>query len=40
MAFRGRNLAVSSPNHYNSSKKTIRNMGTVKVYMVIQKCTT
>ena len=32
MAFRGRNLAVSSKNHYNSGKKTIRNMGKANVY--------
>jgi len=30
MAFRGRNLAVLPQNHYNSGKKTIRNMGKVK----------
>lgn len=47
MAFRGRNLAVSSKNHYNSGKKTIRNMGKANVYgnpkvyhLVIEKCTT
>ena len=30
MAFRGRNLAVLPQNHYNSGKKTIRNMGKAK----------